>query len=82
MHTRRCWPCDYELCRGAARINGADAVLFVGNQAGLKGDRVVQRTGQPVLQSGQAFVFVDAAGGPVADRDDANANTVQGGRRA
>jgi hypothetical protein len=53
---------------------GADAVLLVGDQPlGSNVDRVLQRAREPVLQRGQALVFVDAAGGAVADGDDADA---------
>ena len=57
----------------------ADQGLFIGDQARLPIDGVLHGTVQPLAQGGQAFVFVDAAGGAVADGDDANANTVQGG---
>ena len=50
--------------------------------AGLPVDRVAQRARQPVLQRRQALVLVDAAGGAVADRDDADAHGVVVGRRA
>ncbi len=56
----------------------ADAGLFVGDEAGVEGDRVLQRAGQPVLQRGQAFVFVDAGAGAVADGHDADAHRFRG----
>jgi hypothetical protein len=56
---------------------GADGGLFVGNQPGLEVDRIAQGASQPVLQCGQALVFVHAGGGAVADRDDADADGVE-----
>jgi hypothetical protein len=51
--------------------------LLVGNQPGLERDGVEQRAGQPVLQRGQALVFVHAGAGAVADGDDADAHRVK-----
>jgi regulator of sigma E protease len=56
---------------------GADAFFFVGDQARLEADRVVQGPGQPILQSRQAFVFINTGAGPVADGHDADLDRIK-----
>ena len=56
----------------------ADGGLFVGDQARLKINRVAQGATQPVLQGRQALVNIDAAGSPVTNRHNTNANAIDG----
>ena len=67
--------------QGAARVHQfdqglADEGLFIRNKSRLKLQRVLQGFAQPLLQGGQAFVFVNTAGSTVADGDNADAYRV------
>jgi hypothetical protein len=53
-----------------------DDRLLVGDEARFPVDRVQERAREPVAQGRQSLVFVDAGGGAVAHRDDANADAV------
>ena len=51
---------------------GADALFFVGDEARFKFNGVFQGLGEPCFQGWQAFVFIDASAGAVADGNNAN----------
>ena len=57
----------------------ADGELVVRDEAGFPLHRIEQSVGQPGLQRGDALVLVDATGGAVADRHEADAHRLEGG---